>query len=372
MPNTIKTVKLGIIGCGNICDAYINGSRQFPIMEVYAVADIAFERAEEKAKNFEIAKAYVPEDLLADDAVDIVINLTIPAVHAEVSMQALQAGKHVYSEKPLATNLADGKKLVEYAEAQGLRLGCAPDTFLGGGLQSSRQYVEEGLIGEPVAANAFMLSRGVETWHPNPEFFFKAGGGPMFDMGPYYLTALIQFMGAIKGMSSTAVASFAERTITSQPLAGETIQVETPTHISCLLEFTSGKVATLMTSFDVWSSQVPRIEIYGDEGTLSVPDPNTFGGPVLIRKAGEDDWRGLELTHTNYTSNMRGLGVADIAHALQSGRPHRASAKQALHVLDAMETSLVAAEQRQFLDLTTTTEIPALLDSKLAEGKLDI
>ena len=366
-----ETIKLGIIGCGNICDAYINGCKQFPVMEVHAVADIAFERAEEKAKTFGIAKAYTPEDLLADETIDIVINLTIPEVHAEVSMQALKAGKHVYSEKPLATNLADGKALVDYAEAHNLRLGCAPDTFLGGGLQSARQVVDDGLIGEPIAANAFMLSRGVENWHPNPEFFFKAGGGPMFDMGPYYLTALIQFMGPIKALSSTAVASFKERVIGSQPLAGGIIEVETPTHISCLLEFSSGKVATLMTSFDVWSSQVPRIEIYGSEGTLSVPDPNTFGGPVLLRKSGEDDWTELELTHKNYTSNMRGLGVADIAHALQSGRPHRASAQQALHVLDAMETSLIAAEKRQFVELSTSTTIPNSLDASMNEGTLD-
>jgi len=366
-----QTVKLGIIGCGNICDAYINGCNQFPIMEVYAVADIAFERAQEKATTFGIAKAYIPEDLLADDAIDIVINLTIPAVHAEVSMQALRAGKHVYSEKPLATNLEDGKALVEYAEANNLRLGCAPDTFLGGGLQSARQVVDDGLIGEPIAANAFMLSRGVETWHPNPEFFFKAGGGPMFDMGPYYLTALIQFMGPIKGLSSTAVASFDERIISSQPLAGEKIVVETPTHISCLLEFTSGKVATLMTSFDVWASQVPRIEIFGSEGTLGVPDPNTFGGPVLLRKAADEDWVELELNHKNYTSNMRGLGVADIAHALQSGRPHRASGQQALHVLDAMETSLKAAEERRFVELSTSTTIPASLVANLPEGEID-
>ncbi len=366
-----KTVKLGIIGCGNICDAYINGCKQFPILEVYAVADIAFERAEEKANTHGITKAYLPVDLMADEAVDIVINLTIPAVHAEVSMQALKAGKHVYSEKPLATNLADGKALVDYADANNLRLGCAPDTFLGGGLQSARQVIDDGLIGEPIAANAFMLSRGVENWHPNPDFFFKAGGGPMFDMGPYYLTALIQFMGSIKGMSSTAAISFKERVIGSLPLAGQVIEVETPTHISCLLEFNSGKVATLMTSFDVWSSQVPRIEIYGSEGTLSVPDPNTFGGPVLLRKAGEDDWTELELTHSNYTSNMRGLGVADIANALQSGRPHRASGQQALHVLDAMETSLKAAAERKFLDLTTSTTVPKAMNPSLLEGELD-
>ena len=367
---TQETVKVGIMGCGNISNAYIKGCRSFDILEVVAVADIVPERAEEKAAEHGIARALSTDELLAQDDIDVIINLTIPAVHADVSQAILASGKHAYSEKPLATNREDGRAVLTKADAAGLRIGCAPDTFLGGGLQTCRKVIDEGLIGAPVAATGFFMTRGLEDWHPNPAFFFQPGAGPLFDMGPYYLTALINLLGPVKSVTGSAVKSFEERLVTSQPLAGQYVKVDTPTHITGLLEFESGVAGTLMTSFDVRYSQVPRIEIYGDEGTLSVPDPNTFGGPVKVRRKGDEDWEELALTHP-YTSNMRGLGVADLAYASQSGRKHRANGQLAFHVLDVMQSILEAAEARTYRDVDSRCEQPAPLPTGLTEGQLD-
>lgn len=363
--------KVGLIGCGNISDAYIKGCRLFDILEVVAVSDLAVERAQAKAAEHQVPKAYSVKDLLADPEVDIVVNLTFPTVHAEVSFQALSAGKHVYSEKPLATTREDGKKLLETAQAQGVRLGCAPDTFLGGGLQTCRKALDDGLIGEPLSATAFLLSRGVESWHPNPGFFFQAGGQPLFDMGPYYLTALVSFLGPISAVVGSMSIGVPERIVTSEPLAGTVIQVEAPTHTMALLEFETGKVANLIVSGEVWASHhSQRIEIYGTEGTLAVPDPNTFNGPVFVKRAGDKTWQELPLSHP-YTSNSRGLGVADMAHSLSSGRPQRASGELAYHVLDTMVAIDESALARRYLAVESRCERPAPLPLGLRVGSLD-
>ena len=228
--------------------------------------------------------------MLADEEVEIVLNLTVPVVHAEVSMAALEAGKHVYTEKPLAVSLKDGRRMMALAAERGLRIGCAPDTFLGGGLQTCRKVMDEGIIGEPVAVTAFMMNHGPEDWHPNPDFFYQPGAGPMFDLGPYYLSALASLMGPVRRVTGSARVTFPERMISSQPHAGTSITVNTPTHVAGVMDFEGGAVGTLVTSFDVWSEHQSRIDLYGTEGTLSLPDPNTFGGPVRLWRSDENSW----------------------------------------------------------------------------------
>ena len=362
-------LRVGIIGCGNISDTYLKAARTFERLQVVAVADLDPGRAKARAEEFSV-RAEPVEALLADDEIEAVINLTVPGVHAAVSHQILEAGKHVYSEKPLVTERGDGRNLLDLSRARGLRIGCAPDTFLGGGLQTARKLLDEGAIGRPVAASAFMMSGGVEGWHPDPTFFYRPGAGPLFDMGPYYLTALISFLGPIAAVRGLAATSFEERVISSKPRFGEKIRVETPTHVTGLLEFRSGAVATLMTSFDVQASRLPRMEIYGSEGTLEVPDPNTFGGPVALRRKGEKEWTEVPLTH-GYTGNSRGLGLADMAHALASGRAHRASGEMAFHVVDVMQAILEASERGTRLEIASSCERPAPLPLGLREGSLD-
>jgi predicted dehydrogenase len=301
-------------------------------------------------------------ELLADPAVEVVLNLTTPDAHASIAQAALDAGKGVYNEKPLAIALEDGKRLVETARARGLRLGAAQDTFLGGGLQTCRQVIDEGTIGEPVAATAFMLIPGHERWHPQPDFFYQTGGGPLFDMGPYYLTALISLLGPVRRVTGSTRMSSLERTIRSEPRAGERIKVEVPTHLAAVLDFASGPIATLVTSFDVWASQAPKLEIYGSEGSLSLPDPNTFGGPVRVRGRGDDTWHDVPLTRP-YTENSRGLGLADMAAALRSGalQVHRASGDLAYHVLEVMHAVETASRESRHVEIASTCERPAPL-----------
>ena len=365
-----RPVGVGVVGCGYISAIYLENARQFDALRVVACADALPERARARAAEFGVPKACTVEELLADPEVELVLNLTIPAAHAEVGLAAVAAGKSVYNEKPLAIAREDGRRLLAEARDRGVRVGAAPDTFLGGGLQTCRRLLDEGAIGEPVAATAFMLSHGHEGWHPDPAFYYQTGGGPLFDMGPYYLIALITLLGPVRRVTGSARASFPERTITSQPRAGETIAVEVPTHLAAVLDFASGAVATLVTSFDVWAAEVPKLELYGSTGSLSLPDPNTFGGPVRLHRAGDDAWQEMPLTHP-YTDNWRGLGVADMAQALRSGRPHRANGELAYHVLDVMHAIETAARTGRHIDLASTCERPAPLPPGLAEGEID-
>jgi predicted dehydrogenase len=361
--------KVGIIGCGTISTIYLKAPQTFPILEIVACADIDMARAEAKAAEFGI-QAMSVDDLLADPTIEIAVNLTIPKAHAPVSLDALAAGKSVYSEKPLALTAGDGRALLEQAAARGVRIGCAPDTFLGAGIQTCRKLIDDGWIGEPVAATAFMMSHGHEHWHPSPEFYYQAGGGPMFDMGPYYLTALVSLLGPVRRVTGSARTTFPERRITSQPKFGQSIPVEVPTHVAGVLDFASGAIGTLIMTFDVWAAELPRIEIYGTHGTLSVPDPNTFGGPVRIRRAGETEWSAIPLTHP-YPTNSRGLGIADMAHALASGRPHRASGELAFHVLEIMEAVHIASAEDRHVHLQSTCERPAPFPMGMLPGLLD-
>jgi predicted dehydrogenase len=362
-------LRVGVVGCGTISKIYLDNCRRFDALQAVACADIDLERAQAKAAEYGI-EALPVAALLADPAIELVLNLTIPQAHGEIGLAALEAGKSVYNEKPLALGREEGRRMLDLARERELLVGCAPDTFLGGGLQTCRQLIDEGAIGTPVAATAFMLGHGPEGWHPNPDFFYQPGAGPLFDMGPYYLTALISLLGPVRRVTGSARISFPERTIGSEPLRGQKIAVNTPTHVAGVLDFVSGPVATLVTSFDVWAADVPRIEIYGSEGTLGVPDPNTFRGPVRLRRAGEKEWSEVPLSH-GYTDNSRGLGVADLAEALRAGRPHRASGELAYHVLDLMHAFHDASREGRHIEPASTCERPAPLPASRREGVVE-
>lgn len=363
----MEPTPVGIIGCGNISSVYLQVLGELPFVQVVACADLDTSRAEAQAARFGV-RACTVDELLADPAIAIVVNLTVPAAHASVAHAALQAGKSVYNEKPLAIGREEGQELLGLAAARGLRVGCAPDTFLGAGLQTCRHLLDTGAIGQPVAATAFMLSHGPESWHPDPEFFYQPGAGPLFDMAPYYLTALIHLFGPIRRVAAAARISFPERTIGSQPKRGQVIQVHTPTHVAGVLEFASGPLATLVTSFDVWASTAPRIEVYGSAGTLLCPDPNIFGGPVRVWRSATNTWEDAPLV-AGRTEQSRGLGVADMATAMRAGRPHRANGQMAYHVLDVMHAILDSARTGQHVTLQSTCERPAPLTNSAAPDR---
>ena len=354
-------ITLGMIGCGKISSIYFETLRTFDILNILACADIDMEQARMQAERYNIPRVCSVQELLTDSESDLVVNLTVPNAHAEVALAALAAGKSVYSEKPLAINREQGQAILNEADIKNLRVGNAPDTFLGGGIQTCIKLINDGQIGTPVAATAFMMNHGVEHWHPNPDFYYQPGAGPMFDMGPYYLTALIALLGPIRRVTGSTHTAFRERSITSQPRYGTRIIVNTPTHVAGLMDFASGAVGTIITSFDTWSHHLPRIEIYGTEGSLSVPDPNTFGGPVYLWQAHTREWSEVPLTH-GYTKNTRGLGVADMASAMRSGRLHRANGDMAYHVLDIMQSFHEASAEGRHIELTSTCSRPDPLD----------
>jgi predicted dehydrogenase len=355
-----RKVKVGVIGCGAISGIYLKNAPRFGNIEVAACADLLIERAVTRAAEYNVPKACSVEEVIADPEIEIVLNLTTPQAHASIGLAALNAGKSVYNEKPLTIRREDAQQMLNVAREKGLLVGGAPDTFLGAGLQTCRQLIDEGVIGEPIAATAFMIGHGHENWHPDPEFYYQVGGGPMFDMGPYYLTALTSLIGAVAGVSGATRITFPERTITSPKKYGATIKVEVPTHVAGLLHFANGAIGTVIMSFDVWRANLPFIEIYGSEGTLSVPDPNTFGGAVRIFKPGQHQWDEVPITRP-FADNSRGLGVADLARALREGGSARASGELTYHVLDIMHTVHDAADQRRYVELKSTMERPAPL-----------
>ncbi len=356
-------MRVGLVGCGYISDRYLHNASLFPEFEIVACADMAPERAAQRAAEYGVPAVRTLPELLADPEIEVILNLTTPDAHASIAQAALDDGKGVYNEKPLAIALEDGQRLVETARARGVRRGAAPDTFLGGGMQTCRQLIDEGAIGEPVAATAFMLIPGHERWHPQPDFYYQPGGGPLFDMGPYYLTVLDSLLGPVRRVTGSARATFPERTIRSEPRAGERIAVEVPTHLAAVLDFASGPIATLVTSFYVWASKVPKLEIYGSEGSLGLPDPNTFSGPVRIRGADDDTWRDVPVTRP-YTKNSRGLGLADMAAALRGGvlQAHRASGELAYHVLEVMHAVEAASREGCHVAIASTCQRPAPLN----------
>ena len=341
--------RIGIAGIGKISGVYMDnlsgvfGKR----VKLGGVTDIYADRAQKAAGQYTVKAFASTEEMINSGDVDIVLNLTQPQYHFDIALSAVNAGVHIYNEKPLCVERAQGAQLLRIAAEKNVRIGGAPDTFLGPGLQTCRKIIDDGMIGKPIAANAFMLCHGPEHWHPAPEFFYKAGGGPMFDMGPYYLTALVSLLGPVSRISGSAQKGQAERLITSEPLNGTKITVEIPTHVTGILDFACGAVGIIAMSFDVWSHSMPCIEIYGTEGTLSVPDPNFFRGEVRVRRFREDNWTAVPLIQLetknpdekkslSTLNNLRGIGITDMAEALDQGRPHRASAEMTYHVLDIM------------------------------------
>jgi len=369
-------MKVGVVGCGTISGIYLRNCAKFENLEVVACADRHLARAEAKARRHGIPRFCTVEELLADPQVEIVLNLTQPASHTQVALAALDYGKSVYNEKPLAVERDDGRRILETAKQKGLLVGSAPDTFLGGGLQTCRKLIDDGAIGTPVAATAFVFHPRPESWHPSPDFFYRRGAGPLFDVGPYYLTALISLLGPVSRLVSSARITFPERHITSQPRHGETIKVETPTHVAGVMDFENGAVATLVTSFDVWAGEVPHIEIYGSDGTLSLPDPNTFDGPVRLYRAGAalgaavSGWTEVPLSY-GYTRNSRGLGLSDMASALRtgSGAAPRASGALAYHVLDVMHAFLEASHEGRRIELVSGVPRPEPVPSEMSDPR---
>jgi predicted dehydrogenase len=360
MVSSGKNVNVGIVGAGNISEIYLkNLTTVFDNVNVVGIADIMVDRAQDRAAKFGVG-AFSVEELLSHPEIEVVVNLTIPAAHAQIALEAIANGKSAYNEKPLAINREDGKALLAAAAAKGVLVGSAPDTFLGGGLQSARKYLDDGLIGEPIAVSAQMLSHGMETWHPDPYFFFQPGAGPLFDVGVYYVQALASIIGPVARVSSLSRASFPERVVGSGPKKGDRIPVNTPTHIMSSIEFENGVVGSLGASFDVWETNHSTLVIYGSEGTLRFPDPNTFGGPIQLLKGGDKDWTDLPLTYGN-TENSRGLGVWDLANALQAGTTPRANGELGYHVLDIMVSVLESGENGGHVEVESTVERPALL-----------
>ncbi|HWV24085.1 MAG TPA: Gfo/Idh/MocA family oxidoreductase [Thermomicrobiales bacterium] len=357
---TTRPTGIGVIGAGFISGIYLtNLTTRWEHVRVVGIADLVPERAQARAAEFGIAALTIAE-LLAHPGIDIVLNLTIPAAHADVCEQVIAAGKSVYTEKPLALSRDQGRHVLDAAHERGLQVGCAPDTFLGAGLQTVRRLLDEGIVGEPVAFRARMTTHGHESWHPDPAFYYQPGAGPMLDMGPYYITAIVALLGPVRRVSAMARATWPQRTITSQPKYGELIEVNTPSHIEANLELESGVPGTLMTSFDLWDTEHCSFVIYGSEGSIRLPDPNTFGGPIRVLKAGESTWADVPLDH-GYATNSRGIGIADMAKSMQVGEPIRASGALGLHALDVMLATLDSAEQGRHIAIASTVERPASL-----------
>jgi predicted dehydrogenase len=362
---------IGIIGCGSISDAYLRGAARSRLVQVKSVADVRAEAAKEKAAEH-MVQAVPVDALLADPDIEIVVNLTIPAAHAPVSLRAIEAGKHVYLEKPLATRFAEAKPVMLEAAAKGLRVGCAPDTFLGGAHQACRYAIDAGAIGVPIAGAATVLSHGMEHWHPNPAFYYQHGGGPIHDMGPYYVTQLVNLLGPVSRVTAQASTASRLRAITSEPLAGQTIAVEVPTTVNGVLSFANGANVSLSHSWDVWKHSRLPLEIYGSEGSMLAPDPNFFGGePKVTQRDG--DWTLLNIgahpygepnrvTRTGaHVADHRIIGLLDMAAAIRSGRPHRVSGALALHVLEVLDAFERSSLEGRHVVIETPCERPEKL-----------
>jgi predicted dehydrogenase len=362
-----KRLGIGIIGTGNISSAYLkamlgrDGLPGFPVLEVKGLADMRPEAAAARAEEFGL-EAMSVETMLADPEIALVVNLTIPRAHVEVGLRALDAGKHVYSEKPLGIAFTEGKRLVESAAARGLRIGSAPDTFLGGAHQQARAVLDSGAIGSPVGGTAFMMIPGHESWHPDPAFYYDIGGGPMLDMGPYYITDLVNLLGPVARVVAISSTARTERVITSEPRRGQTVPVRISTHVTGSLGFVNGAVVQIAMSFDVAGHKHVPLEIYGTQASLIVPDPNNFGGTLELKKPGRTEpWVEVPVEKPYADGNYRSLGVADMAAGILENRPHRANGDLALHVLEVMEAFETASREGHVVEITTRPERPAAL-----------
>ncbi|MGO4589606.1 Gfo/Idh/MocA family protein [Paenarthrobacter sp. 2TAF44] len=351
-------VGVGIIGAGVISKQYLDNLTSFPDVRVVAIGDLFEEAAATRASEYGIPVHGGIDAVLGHPEVEIVINLTIPAAHVEVATQAVNAGKHVWSEKPFSLDRESGLGLLKAADAAGVRLGCAPDTFLGAGLQTARRMIERGDIGTPLTALTLMQSPGPESWHPNPAFLFQDGAGPLFDIGPYYLTTLVQTFGSIRKVGAFGSKSRETRVIGSGPKAGETFDVTVPTHVSSILEFENGESAQSIFSFDSPLKRAGFVEITGSEATIALPDPNNFDGDIRICALGSDDWTTVPSIGSTAS---RGAGVLEMARAIREGRPHRAQGELAFHILDTMASIAESIDNRAFVDVeSSAAQVPAL------------
>jgi predicted dehydrogenase len=368
----MQRVTVGIVGNGNISPIYLkNLTTVFSrLVYVKGVCDLIPERSQKAASDWNVPVIYeTMYDMFQDPEIEIVLNLTTPKQHYGVAIEALRHGKHTHSEKPMAVGRAHAKELLDLANEKKLLIGVAPDTFMGAGIQTCRKLIDDGYIGRPIGAAAYMTGHGHESWHPDPEFYYEEGGGPMLDMGPYYVTALLNLLGPVERLTGVSSRMFDTRTITSPGKFGKVIPVEVDTHVTGIMEFANGAVGTIIMSFDMWQAEHPFIEVYGTEGTIQVPDPNGFGGPVRLSR-GKGPFCEVPLTHA-YAENSRGIAVADMACALRSGRKHRASGELAFHALDVMLGFGDSARAGAHYKTVTTCERPAPLPTHLIEGFLD-
>lgn len=374
-----KSLGVGIIGCGNISTTYFGLAPLFKGFKVLAGADIDMGAAKARAREYGV-RAMSVDDMLKADNIDLVVNLTVPAVHYEVAAKALDAGKHVYSEKPFVLSVKEGLDLKKRAAKKKLRIGSAPDTFLGGSHQLARHLVDSGKLGKITSGSLHIMNHGMEHWHPNPDFFFQPGGGPVLDLGPYYIADLINLIGPVKRVASLTSIPAKERTISSKPRSGQKIPVDTPTTIFSLMEFANGASVSLHASWDVWAHNHAPIELYGEEGSLFVPDPNFFGGEVRYTKRDRPVKAAPKWAHPfgvanqkhkhGMMANYRSAGLADMAIAIQQDRPHRCSMEAALHAIEVMTGMLKSGETGKFVDMATTCERPAALSVKDAKALL--
>ncbi|WP_261372204.1 Gfo/Idh/MocA family protein [Arthrobacter woluwensis] len=346
-------VGVALIGAGNISKQYLDNLTVFPDVRVVAITDLYPEAAKARAEEYGIAEHGTPELALEHPDVEIIVNLTIPAVHADVALQAIRAGKHVWSEKPLALDRESGREVLEAAAAAGVRVGCAPDTFLGAGLQTARRLIERGDIGTPLTAQTVMQYPGPDHWHPNPAFLFQRGAGPLFDMGPYYVTALVQTFGSARRVAAMGSAALTRRTVATGPLAGETFDVEVPTHVSAQIQFEGGASSHSVFSFQSPHVRTGYVEVTGTEATLLIPDPNNFDGELQLIRPGVDDWTVIPASGA---AQGRGMGVLDLARSIRAGVPHRATGELAFHVLDTMIAISDSVERGEFLTVESSAE----------------
>ncbi|HEU0206518.1 MAG TPA: Gfo/Idh/MocA family oxidoreductase [Pseudolysinimonas sp.] len=352
-----KPLTVGIVGIGTISGQYLTNIDSLAEVQLVAVSDLDPQRAERAAAERPGVVALPTDQLLARDDIDVVLNLTTPAEHADLALAALAAGRGVYGEKPLATNTVDGRRILDAAAAAGLPIGCAPDTVLGTGIQTARKAIDDGIIGTPIAASATMVTPGHERWHPAPDFYYQPGGGPLFDMGPYYLSALITLLGPITAVTGMASRMRSTRTIATGERAGTVVPVNVDSHATALLRHAGGAISTLIVSFDAVGTRSANIEVHGERGTLAVPDPNFFVGDVDLLRLGDDEWSTLAPS-AGYTNGGRGIGLADLARTAPGSEP-RAGGALGFHVLDVMESILTAVAQGTTIEVASTVARPA-------------
>lgn len=385
MSELAKTFRVGLIGTGRISDIYLKNIKGFSGVEITTCGSLNMDESRVKAADYAVPRVAPPEAIIADPEIDAVLNLTIPAAHAGISIAALEAGKHVYSEKPFVTDLPDGRRILDLARSRGLKIGNAPDTFFGGRWQTLRKLLDSGAIGEPHGVSAFVPTSGVERHHPNPDFYYAKGGGPLLDLGPYYLAAMVFCLGPIARVAGLGRKREASRLIENGPRNGEMMPVEVDTHCLSLIEFENGVTGQMMVSFDVWESETPRLEIYGSKGTLCIPDPdpgdgaNIFQGPVWVRTRNTArwtmrprpkapaDWQVAENTH-GLNFDARGVGLADLAAAVREGREPRASGALGLHLCEVMDGMLQSPGLGRFVDIQSTCTRPPMLAETTEPG----